>query len=253
MADVSLDDWQVEKLRLSAFLVAPIVPVEERFWERLLGTLPDEQRSQPHQQLAIEEGPFLSGRLKVQARSDRCDWILSYDPKNSSEEPPTFGPYSAVGGRFRKLMLKWLGDCPTLNRVAFGAILLLPADSLSDAFRRLEDFLPAVKIDPERTQDLSYRINRPRHSRHKDVNLNINRLSTWTALQMLGTVVEVPAGVRGPVTVKQTLPPQNLCRLELDINTIAEHTQEIEKCFLADIFGELVDYANELAVKGDVP
>ena len=73
MAESSRDEWQVESLRLSVFLVDAINLIETRSWESLVGKVPDELRIQQQQQLVMEEGSFLNGRLRVEARSKRFD------------------------------------------------------------------------------------------------------------------------------------------------------------------------------------
>ena len=253
MTEFSLNDWQTESLRLSAFLVDVIDPTQTRYWESLVGNMPDELRSQPQQQLATEEGPFLNGRLRVEARSNRFDWRLVHDLKNSSHEFPGLGSYDALESRFRDLMLNWIVDCPPIHRIAYGGVLRLSAKSQLDAYRKLNDLLPAVNIDPENTRDLTYRINRRRNSRCTIEGLKINRLSTWSVVQIIDTLVDISTSGHHPPKVTQLPNPRSICRLELDINTVPEFVQELGKNLLPDIFNELVAAGNEIAIKGDVP
>ena len=253
MTDIDLKDWQAENLRLSVFMVDPIDPLQTRSWERLVGSVPDELRTQPPQQLVTEEGPFLNGRLRVEARGNRFDWRLFPDHKqlNSSFEFPSLGSYAASEEGFRNLMLKWLDGCPAIHRIAYGAILLLPANSVLDAYKILAALLPAVEIDIKNTRDFTYRINRRRESRCGIDGLKINRLSTWSAVQIIEAVVDVSAGGHPSTKVTQLPNSRNICRLELDINTAPEYTAEFTKDFVAGIFDELVDMGNEIAIRGD--
>ena len=255
MTDLNLKDWQAENLRLSVFMVDPIDPLQTRSWERLVGSVPDELRTQPPQQLVTEEGPFLNGRLRVETRGNRFDWRLFPDLKqlNSSFEFPSLGSYAAAEEGFRNLMLKWLDGCPAIHRIAYGAILLLPANDVSDTYKILADLLPAVEIDIESTRDFTYRINRRRHSRYGIEGLEINRLSTWSAVQIIGAVVDVSASGHTAPKVTQLPNSRNICRLELDINTAPEHTAELRKDFVNGIFNELVDMGNEIATRGEIP
>ena len=43
MTDIDLKDWQAENLRLSVFMVDPIDPLQTRSWERLVGSVPDDE------------------------------------------------------------------------------------------------------------------------------------------------------------------------------------------------------------------
>lgn len=255
MSDFNLKDWQAENLRLSVFLVDPIDPLQTRSWEDLVGSMPDELRTQPPQQLVTEEGPFLHGRLRVEARNNRFDWRLFPNPKqiNPSFEFPSLGAYAALGESFRSLMLKWLDGCPAINRIAYGAILLFPATSVSDAYKTLAALLPSVEMDIENTRDFTYRINRRRGSRCGIEGLEINRLSTWSAVQIIGAVVDVSASGHASARVTQLPNARNICRLELDINTAPERMAELRKDSVTGIFNELVEMGNEIAMKGDIP
>ena len=252
MAKFNLSDWQVENLRLSAFLVFPINPEEMHLWKELMGESPDQIRNLPQQQLVTEDGPYLTGQLHVTVRNNRIDWKLFHNPKNSSHGLPTLGSYANVEEDFRKLMLRWIDNCPAVHRIAYGCVLLLPTESLSDAYSSLNDLLPAVDIDLENTWDLTYRINRKRDSRCGIEQLKINRLSTWSAAQIIDTLVDISAGGNRPPKVTYSPNSNSFCRLELDINTAAEYTQQLDQNFVPEIFSELIEAGNEIAVAGDV-
>ena len=82
------------------------------------------------------------------------DWRLLPAPGIDHHRglPPVVGPYEALGKDFRALMLKWLADCPSLHRLGYGSVLLLPAGSLPDAYGKLDDLLRGVDVEPENTQ-----------------------------------------------------------------------------------------------------
>ena len=252
MAKFNLSDWQVENLRLTAFLVSPVIPEEMHLWKSLMGKVPDQIRNLPQQQLVTEDGPYLTGRLHVETSNNRIDWKLFHDPKNHPHGLPTLGPYVDFEDQFRQLMLSWIDNCPAINRIAYGCVLLLPTEGIKEAYRNLNDLLPSVDIDFENISDLMYRINRKRDSRCGIQHLKINRLSTWSAPQLIGTFFDISADANRPPKVTNLPNPKSFCRLELDINTAAEYTQELHKKFLPDIFIELVEAGNEITVEGDV-
>ena len=252
MAKCSLSDWQAENLRLSAFVVNIIDPTKRHFWEPLIGTPPNEIRHRPQQQLILEEGPFLNGRLCVEVANNRVDWRLLPDLNNPPLDLPTIGSYDVLESGFRELMQRWLADCPPVHRLAYGGVLLLPAESLPDALRRLDELLPTVRVEPEVAQDFMYRINKRRDSRSGIEGLKINRLSTWAAVQVIETRIHVSEGDQGPLNVTHLPNSRGLCRLEIDINTIPEFNQRFDKNMALDIFNELVDIGNEIATEGDV-
>jgi len=251
MAKPSLGEWEVEGLRLSAFLVEPI-PAEVGFWQSLVGSPPEEVYTQPRQHTIRETGPLLNGRLQVDTSINRIDWkLFQASDTPSGELPiPTVGSYGATGDEFRTLMQKWLADCPPLHRLGYGGLLLLPASSLPDACKKLDDLLPAVDVDPKNTLDFVYRINSRRRSRLDIEGLEINRLATWSAAQIIATHVDLTTSGQQAPKVTQLPDARCICRLELDINTAPEFDRKFEKDFLLKIFDELVDIGNEIATQG---
>ena len=248
----SLSDWQIESLRLSAFVINIIDPTKKDFWGPLIGNPPDAVHSRPQQQSVKTEGPLLNGWLSIEASSNRIDWRLSHDPKNPPQELPTVGPYDALLREFQELMRKWLTHCPPINRLAYGAELLLPANSSTDAYRMLNEWLPDVKIGQEPPHDFLYRINRRRPSHCSIEGLKINRLATWSVVRISGMLVDIPASGEQSPTVTQ-LRNDSFCRLVLDINTAPESHQELGKNITSAVLDELVGLGNEIATEGDIP
>ena len=252
MVETSLNDWHAESLRLSAFLVDSTTPAETHYWQLLLGKAPEEQRNQPQQQLYTEEGSFLSGRLRIQARPNRLDWRLFPDPNNPPVEIPSLGSYSPLENRFRELMLQWLSGCPPVHRLAYAGVFLLPCENSLDVYAKLDNFLPSVDVDRENSRDLTYRINRRRKSNSGLEGLEINRMSTWSAIQIIGTLVDITAAGTHAPKITQLSNTRHLCRLELDVNTSPDYTHELDKNHMPSLFNELVDAANEIALRGDI-
>ena len=135
MAKLNKGDWQVENLRFTTFLVSPINPGEIHFWENLMGKKPDEIRSQPQQLLVTEEGPFLKGRLHMEARNNRIDWKIFRNPKEPPHGLPTLGSYADLEDEFRKLMLSWIKNCPDHSK---NCIWLRITASCRKSFRRIQ-------------------------------------------------------------------------------------------------------------------
>ena len=254
MDGCSLGDWYAEELRLSVFPIDAIDPARSHFWESLLGNAPDEVYNRPREQRVREEGPFLNGRLRVDVSVNRVDWRLLPAPGIDHHRglPPVVGSYEVLMQDFRDLMLGWLADCPSLHRLGYGSELLLPTGSLPDAYGKLDSLLRRVDVEPEDTHDFLYRINRRRVSNCGVEGLEINRISTWSAVQIIETLVDVSGdGERAPKVTRQP-DPRGICRLELDINTIPEFHGALDKDVVPRIFSELVDAGNEIATGGEV-
>ena len=241
----SLADWRAETLRLSVFPVNPDDAIKTQHWQSLIATPPETVNRPPQTLQVSEEGPWKSARLQVVGQPGQVHWrTFSATPKR--EGPMEVGTFVSAVPPFRALMERWLAEsCPSVNRIAFGATLLLPADSLQEVCRRIDGMLPSVAIDPDGTRDVMYRINRRRGSAHHAA-LQINRLATWAAVQAIG----IQVAIGGTAPVAQTAKVENLCRLDLDINT---NPYLLPQEALTAVFGELVDAAGEIAERGDIP
>ena len=250
MFEMPLSNWQTESLRLSSFVLEPIEFTNVAFWEPLLDQPPTERVVRPSQQLQTEEGPFLDGWLSVETTVNRIDWRLGHNPRSAPQRLPVIGAYDDWKKNFGQLMGKWVASCPAPHRLAYGAVLLLPCTTMSEAYTTLSSFLPRVDIDPDNTFDFQYRINRRRPSESLNGRLGINRLSTWSAGEVARIDVDLSSGTTPRI---RNVVDGTICRLELDINTAPEYEEAIGKDIVASILDELIELGSEVASKGDIP
>ena len=250
MTEFSLNDWQIEALRLSAFVIESNTLGEMSLWEPLIGQPPVERLTRPSENQFKEEGPFEDGWLSVEATANRIDWRLGRNPRIESQTLPVVGSYNKLQQKFRDLMIKWAVSCPKTNRLAYGAILLLPTKNLSEACKALANLLPKIEIDPNNTADFQYRINRRRESQSIKDGTRINRLSTWSAGEIARIDIDLSSG-KTP-RIRNTLEGA-VCRLELDINTVPAPEGEINSDFVISVIDELIELGSEIVSEGDVP
>ena len=145
MTNIDANDWKVEGLRHSTFVRESLTIPDFSPWQTLLGTSPAERSTKPMEKLVKEEGPYLDGWLSVEARTNRIDWRLGLNPGNIPQSLPVIGAYKQNQKNFLGLMKEWARMCPPAHRLAYGAVLLLPRDSLPEAYSTLNDFLSDVK------------------------------------------------------------------------------------------------------------
>lgn len=222
---------------------------EKDWWNALVPEPPETSIIRPQYQ---DEGPFERGRLMLTAQSGRIDWIYGPDIRRLEEGLPIVGPVDEVLEGFSNLMHRWLEMSPPLMRLAFGAILLQPAEDRRHGYGALSSYLPAVKLDADTSSDFVYQINRPRSSVSGIPNLRVNRLSKWSVMQMQKLRLEVQVA---EAQVGQSAVPyeqHSACRLELDINTAPEFGGELPKGQLPMLFDELVSLGKEIALQGDI-
>jgi hypothetical protein len=154
-----------------------------------VGKLPEMRTVRPRQGGSQEEGAFGTGRLILRLESMRIDWLLTVagEQKSSGEDAPTIGAFPEVLRGFQELIERWfsLETCPSVIRLAFGAVLLQPVASLQHAYQQLGHYLPSMMSDPEGSSDFLYQINRRRDSTTGIAGLKINRLSKWSAASFM--------------------------------------------------------------------
>ena len=231
-------------------MLEPIDPETVKLWEPLIGTAPEAVHRRPRDPSAKEEGPFLDGWLSVEANNTRIDWRFDHDPTNPPSELPIVGAYGTLHTEFRELMKRWFIDSPPIQRIGYGAVLLLSVNDVAEGNSLLSELLPAVDIEQD-TTDFLYRINRRRHA-HSMEGIEVNRLSTWSVASVVGLRVDMlPLERRMPTLTR--IADRNACRLELDINTAPEFRSQIPTDTAPQLFDELVTLGNEIASSGDIP
>ena len=251
MPNNGLPGWETEAIRLSVFPVREMAAVEAQHWEQAVGVPPDtvnRQSQQPQMPRIIEEGPWNNCRLQADSQRGQIHW-RAFSAIPNPDGPGSIGSLSGAARPFQAAMRQWLAaHCPAINRLAFGANLMILADSLQEVCTYLDRMLPTVSVADAGARDFMYRINRRRQSRHHQ-GLTINRLATWSAAQGMSFGIVIIGGVPSPKVSEG----RNFCRLELDINTVPIPADAIRQKVLPNVFEELIDAAIEISIKGDVP
>ena len=194
--------WQVESLRWTFFYpLGADIPSKE-LWREIAGAAPEERTEKQAVGVIVESGEWLDNKLTVSSQPGRIDVVFLSPPV--PPQLPNLGTYAGALELFRKLPLPFRGV--HVNRVAYGAVLLLPGKDHNDCYSTLTKCLPHVGINPA-SREFQYRINNPKKSKVIP-ELTINSLSTWAAIR--AQFVTIPPSANGEVYAT---------RLELDINT----------------------------------
>jgi hypothetical protein len=241
-------ELNTEILRLTAFLAPSKPPTQQTWWADLVGTQPETMASKPGRGESQEAGALGNCTLTLSVQPGRVDWLLTKRLEESVlPETGWAGPFKETLDLFIKLMTRWLQNSPPLVRLAFGAIVHEPAQDRVEAYRKLAQYLSDVKIDPERSEDFFYQINRPRRSETIGT-LKINRLSKWSA----GAILLARIALDKQQMVQQPMAIGNhSLRIELDLNTDPSFAGELPSGELPKLLGELERLALELISKGD--
>jgi hypothetical protein len=237
--------WQLEFARLIAFSAIAPVSIQQEWWRDLTGAQPDDFVSTRKAHLRDDRGSFRGALLSVMVDVKRVVWeARSPAVVDQSGAFPMLGPLRETLAWFVELLTPWLMSVsPPLVRLAFSAKLLQPANTPEEAYRVLAAQLPAVNLD-SKPDDFALQINRRRESSDIVVGLPINRVCTWSKMN-----VAVFAEPGTPFT----WPERCYSALELDINTAPEKAAILPRTSLPQLFRELVSLGEDIAERGDIP
>lgn len=256
---IASPNWQVESARLTVFFSRSVSVVNPNWWASTIGSEPESRTAKPARGEYVEWGNYLNNALTLSVQPGRADWILSVSQAQFEDmeiKLKTVGPLASVAADFATVMNVWLKNCPSIIRLAYGAVLLEPVADQRAGYRRLSQYLHSVKID-ESSSDFFYQINRPRPLQNSKENVTINRLSRWSvqaaqAVRMAFSLAS-PSVPNPPVVFTQPDSAAHACRLEMDLSTHASRENELVPGELPVIFGELMSLGSEIAHRGDIP
>lgn len=242
MPEDELAMWQVEMLRLTAFPTAIPDISSINWWEKVTGESPETRTVQPRTGRLHEVGRIKGDfcNLSLECQPQRIDWLFTPIIAENQELTsfPSFASLSDALRLYEELLFLWLDQCPSVNRLAFGAMLSQTVENREAGYLRLTSFLPAVTLDAERSTDFSYQINRPRASRNVK-GLEVNRLSRWSVAALSGMMIQV-TGEQVSARVIESSQKLSACRLELDINTSPQFKGALSNDTLPTLVKELV-------------
>lgn len=243
-------DWRVETLRITVFPTDINSVSVSNIWESVVREEPDEIHFQRNR-IDAREVKFGNGRLVLAKQADRIDWhFLSIQDTNPDNmQLPIIGKLEEELNTFSDLANTWFlsPGLPSMHRLAFGVVLLLPVNAVEEGYSTMQRMLPDLNLRDVR--DFFYQINRRRMS-EVDVGIAINRLSKWNIYS--GQLVTIAVNPMQEQQIAKTTDPSIACRLELDINTSAERTEALPSRKLSAIFSELIGLGLEISKRGDV-
>jgi hypothetical protein len=242
--------WSIYGLRLTAFL-SPAAEFDPSNWRNeIVGDLPEAEQGNPRLFQKTEVYPYKNGKLILDTNPGRIDWRYT-----SIQDPMMLLPHSLDNfwadreciEEFLVIVNRWFALGLPVVRIAFGTAMGIPVDDRAAGYQVLDQYLPAVQLDPFHSSDFQYQINRSRQS-VTIPNLMINRLSKWST--QVATVTTLDIATNKPVGSKIV---STMAHLELDINTSADHRGPFESDQLEPQYLELKTLAMEIAEEGDIP
>jgi len=245
----TLSNWQVFVLRFTAFYSPDETFDSSGWWAEVTGDLPETETKKLKEGIIIEEGPFRDGKLTLVKSEVAIDLRLHLPDKPEEVDGiPTVGSFEKQYPEFVSLVKKLFDvtTFPLVTRLAFGSIINLPTKDQQEGYKQLSAYIKNVKIDPVKSRDFIYRINRRRASTTGIDNLEINRLNSWSVASFSTAILSIPT------SAKTRTANCYACRLEIDISTCQEFQNHLPKGKLSEIFDELVDMGKEIITQGDI-
>ena len=176
-------DWQVESLRITAFPEEISEVSAENMWKQCIGIEPDETRIQ-RGGIETREAEYENGHIFLIRQVDRIDW--RYHARQEDEDGPLklpiIGSLKSELDVVMELAKSWINSTAVFqtSRLAFGAVLLYPVESVQDGYDVLRTLLPS--LDLKNVKDFNYQVNRPRKSTVLG-GVTINRLARWNVIR----------------------------------------------------------------------
>lgn len=239
-------NWEVELQRITIFRFPGTELDVSSLWKFVSKFEADEIVNKPAIGFIRYEGQYENGRLILSVDNQRLDLIITAQPMKDVIDISTIGALDQVLIKFNETADKLLTQLDGVLRVAYGLIVVERTKDKMSSYKRLSELLPSIQIDVENSSDFFFQINRPVKSEILENNL-INRISRWSAVQLLHAVVTNES------TGVQVMKPTNLeaTRIELDISTPADRTEQIPKDSFNRLLKELSTIAKDIALHGD--
>ncbi len=188
----------------------------------------------------------LTARLSV--TSDRIEFALSVEPSTSEEAGFYVCPStSSCAVAFENSSRNFLQENPTF-RFGVGHTFIWHALNRVESYRRLASLVNGLNLESPEAADFFYRINRPRNGPENLDNIKINRLSQWSAIAKVVTVIDNLGTPKPPVElgIGSLLNTDISTPLETDISTLSKEA-------LGHLLGLMLSWSMELSDKGDIP
>ena len=180
----SLNQWQVQHLRMTVFPVAPIDPRQQARWKDVTGDEPESSNWRARDQVLQEDGSIGDARLALNIQTNRLDLVLAADITPKTDLPLNgLGSFTSAKTLFTQYANRCLDIAPMISRIALGGEFYGFVPDTKAGNEALSSLLPAVQIDAEHSSDLIYQINRLRISRTLP-HIKINRVTTQLGSQI---------------------------------------------------------------------
>lgn len=247
-----MKNWLVNQMRFSGFTL-DTVPELHEIWAMLTSIAPtadDARRLDGFRRMAASlDGEAELELIQMPGRID----IICSPPAPSGVVPNVvhMGDAEPRLAEFAKVIDTLLPQLTfDFQRIAFGLVLFRAVPTREAAYEGLKNLTP-VNLDPTTSRDFLYQINHPEQFAIGDGQVELNRLSKWSAVRVGSFSVQVKIdGVASQIPLgAENKPGENFIRCEIDNSSSIEATG-LAHDKLGAIFNRLVAMSN-ITAQGD--
>lgn len=237
-------DWQIESIRVTAFINGQLNPDMLEKWTREVSeNTPSQLNKTPTSFKCVSRSTV--GFLHANWNGNRLDVILSSEKQQNRQAIAPISEATSIFGQFVDRMPE-IGELAPVDRLAFGLTLTAPVSSDSEGLEKLSPSIPSLNL-PSTARDFLYRVNIPCRSNTSE-DLNLNRLATWSVGQ--AQIIQVELHGDGSQSQNSVLLPTAI-RLELDINTDKDTQLAADVNVVRNLLNELKGIAMNVATIGE--
>jgi len=238
-------DWQIESIRVTAFVNGQLNPDMLETWlEEVSENSPSQISKAPSSFSGVSRSTM--GFLRTNWNANRLDVILTSEQPQSGQ---TIAPISEATSLFSRFVdrIPEIGELAPVDRLALGLIFTFPVPGDSEGLEILSQNIVSLNITRS-ARDFLYRVNYPYNS--VTVNsLNLNRLATWSVGHNMIIQFQISQDGSQSQQIISTSPVA--IRLELDINTDQTMQLGANSEQIMSLLNELKTIAMDIAIGGE--
>jgi hypothetical protein len=193
---------------------------------------------QPASMQFIEAGPFFGSRLSVGHQPGRIDLVLIPDQTSRSEglQLSHVGDFNLAMDNVLPAARKMFRPDMVMQRLAIGAYLSHPVDSVADGYKVLRSILPVAREIPETASDFFFQLNVPITLSVAGISdIRVNRLLKWNVARMQMMNIG-GSGVPTQIVAGAAI---HVVRVEMDINSPADLAVPLSYQNILDVIDHL--------------
>ncbi|MCC8985541.1 MAG: hypothetical protein LM513_03020 [Nitrospira sp.] len=238
-------DWQIESIRVTAFVKDKLNPDMLETWiEKVSENSPSQINKTSSSFTGVSRST--AGFIRTSWDSNRLDVILSSEQSQSSQ---MVAPISEVTSLFSRFVdrIPEIDELTPVDRLALGLILIFQVPSEPEGLEILSPSIVSLNLNRS-ARDFLYRVNHPCKSCTVD-GLDLNRLATWSVgrVQLVRILIK-PDNPQVQQTISEA---PTAIRLELDINTDQAMKLGANLELLKNLLNELKTIAVNVAIGGE--